>query len=177
MNRLNRFRRIGAAAGKERNSAFTLVELLVVIGIIAILISILLPALNNARNKANAVKCASNMRQLAIFCQMFAGENKGHLPRPNLCGGSGDNYGNPEAERTCVWTLDGTGTNTITGKADFRVGVLWRFIPGTSTRQELIMCPGDNGEVTRGGGAAVDGEIRNFSYSMNGCIMDPDDVY
>ena len=62
---------------ERRRAAFTLIELLVVVAIIALLISILLPSLSQAREQARTVKCASNMRQFGLANQMYADEHDG----------------------------------------------------------------------------------------------------
>jgi prepilin-type processing-associated H-X9-DG protein/prepilin-type N-terminal cleavage/methylation domain-containing protein len=65
-----------SALARARRNAFTLVELLVVVGIISILIATLLPALRRARAAADRSRCLSNLRQVGMVMQMYRGENR-----------------------------------------------------------------------------------------------------
>ena len=96
----------------RRRKAFTLVELLVVIGIIALLVAILLPALQAAKERANAIKCQTNLRQLMTAFLMFAQDHKNCLP--------GNKHDQPAAGK------DPTKLDWLTG-----YGVGWQGQPKT----------------------------------------------
>jgi prepilin-type N-terminal cleavage/methylation domain-containing protein/prepilin-type processing-associated H-X9-DG protein len=91
-------RRGGFARGlTPEGKAFTLVELLVVIGIIAVLISILLPSLNKAKESAKRTQCLANLRQIGAFLNMYANSYKQRVPlgfesSGNSFAAEGNNY-------------------------------------------------------------------------------------
>ena len=83
--------------------AFTLVELLVVISIIALLVAILLPALNKAREQAKLISCMSNVRQVGLACITYAADNEGWYPEnPGQTG-----YASPH------WWRNGNGIDLV----------------------------------------------------------------
>ena len=78
---------------RRNRQAFTLVELLVVIGIISVLVAMLLPALNRAREQAKVVQCASNLHQLYTAMQIYTTTYNGYvLPARTFTGSSKNNY-------------------------------------------------------------------------------------
>ena len=127
----------------RRRRAFTLVELLVVIGIIATLIAILLPALNRAREQARRIRCMSNMRQLTVAWTMYANDAKGFL-----CGADTPPIGNPKEWR---WVTQQNNTDT---RESIEAGVLYRYLntldvyncPNTSYIRTYSMNSWLNGE-------------------------------
>ena len=109
----------------QRRRGFTLVELLVVIGIIALLVSILLPALNKAREDAKRVRCLSNERQLVMAWQMYASDNKGKLVGSNTPGWP-----------TTPWWYWAAGGNSLETLYN---GKLWPYLKN----YEVYKCPND----------------------------------
>ena len=96
--------------------AFSLVELLVVVGIIAVLIGLLMPAITAARESAKTVACLSNLRQLALAAHAYADSNKGTFPIA---------YHYHTAPEFVSYAWDFTTTRTSSGAVLVEAGLLW----------------------------------------------------
>ena len=138
----------------HKRRAFSILELLVVVGIIAMLLAILLPALSGARASAARVACMSNLRQLLQAQMLYVSESKGYLTYPN--------WGHDRASQNTWlygWLYEQGKTSTPLHERDVESGILFRYLRDGS----VFHC--QTHEFS-----AATGTDRLTSYIMNGAV-------
>ncbi len=159
----------------QKRRAFTLIELLVVIAIIAILMGILMPALNRVKEQGRRAVCLSNLRQLQLAWDMYAGENDDKVVNGEAYNGGDGQAPTPTSGRhkgEQWWTGDdvadfwaGTSHPPELQKRAIRAGALWSYCK----KEQLYRCPtGVRGEMrTYTITDAINGLARAGTYNGN----------
>jgi prepilin-type N-terminal cleavage/methylation domain-containing protein/prepilin-type processing-associated H-X9-DG protein len=184
----------GVAAMKpinlNRRRAFTLVELLVVIGVIALLIALLMPALSSSRESANRLKCLNALRNIGQAAQLHANEHDGYFPLAGWhwepAGGQTDPKGVGDAdERRYDYYVDAGVRRPMPVTA--ALGRSWGVSIRTDSRANLeadladdalvrhFTCPSQEAPLTgisqRGGEGGWDAPVESTSYVFNEALL------
>lgn len=148
--------------GRCCRCAFTLVELLVVIGIIALLVAILLPVLGRAKESANRVACASNLRQISTTLHLYAGDSNGWLPFCNTTA---------PADRP-GWICTRSRLSSPPQPRNLDTGVLWKYLK----KPAIYRCPSDD-QTDSPISTTAKPMYALTTYTMNVCFGDYNNNY
>jgi len=149
-------RRNALSGGRREVSAFTLIELMVVIAIIAILAALLLPALSQAKEKGRQVACVANLKQLQIAWQLYTDDNNGLM-----CSNMSNENGTAAAALTNSWVIGNAPADA--NQADIQNGSIFKYTPNIG----VYHCPSDRSTLNNTGAPRLRSYSLDF-YLNNG---------